>query len=64
LNKVNEIIKKKKVPENIIRNLTDQIPPLRVRPKRLEEYTEEEINSVPRLFEWFVYFSMSFLSEF
>jgi hypothetical protein len=30
----------------------DQIAPQRMPPKRLDEFTQDEINQVPRLFEW------------
>ena len=41
-----------KVPEKIIKNITDQIRPQMPVIKRLVDYSPEEIKSVPRLFEW------------
>ena len=49
------ISKKKKVPADILRNLTDQIAPQRRRPKALEEHSSEEIENFPRLFKWLVF---------
>lgn len=41
-----------KVPENIMKNIMDQIAPQTPPPRRLDEYSKEEIDQVPRLFEW------------
>lgn len=40
------------IPEDIRANICGQIRPLRPVPKRLQEYTEEEINSYPKVFDY------------
>ncbi|KAI0212630.1 39S ribosomal protein L13, mitochondrial [Lamellibrachia satsuma] len=40
------------VPEDILKNITGQIRQQREVPKRLDEYTQEERDAFPRLFEW------------
>jgi len=40
------------VPEDILKNVSGQIEQVQVVPKRLEDYSQEEIESFPRLFEW------------
>ena len=39
------------MPEDLMRNVTAQIPQLRPVPKTLEDYTEEEKANFPRVFE-------------
>ena len=48
---INSFISKQKVPDDIMANITDQIRPQRVVPKRLGEYDEQELANFPRLFE-------------
>ncbi len=43
----------KKIPENIIQNICDQIRPHRPIPKCLNELNNDEIKNFPRLFEWY-----------
>lgn len=40
------------VPEHIIKNVSDQIRQIQPVPKRLDEYTEEEVCEYPKLFDW------------
>lgn len=40
------------IPEEIRPNISGQIRPLRPVPKRLTEYTEEEINTYPKVFDY------------
>ncbi|KAK7071458.1 54S ribosomal protein L13 [Halocaridina rubra] len=40
------------VPNSILENLSGQIRQLRAVPKRLDHYTDEEIKSFPRIFDW------------
>ena len=40
------------IPEEIKRNISGQIRPLRPVPKRLQEYTEEEIKNYPNIFDY------------
>lgn len=42
----------KKVPAEIIKNVSDQIRPMMNVPKPLTDYTDEDIKNFPRLFEW------------
>ena len=42
----------KKIPENIISNISEQIRPQIPVAKRLTDYSEQEISEFPRLFEW------------
>jgi large subunit ribosomal protein L13 len=39
------------VPEDIMANVTNQIRQLRPVPKRVEEYSEEELSKFPKLFD-------------
>ncbi len=41
-----------KVPEEIMANVSDQIPQVRPVPKKLEEYTEEEVRDFPKLWDY------------
>lgn len=41
-----------KVPENILQNVSDQIQQLKIVPKKLEDYSEEELKNFPKIFEW------------
>lgn len=36
----------------MIKNVSDQIRPQITVPKRLTDYSQDEINNFPRLFEW------------
>ncbi|XP_005107728.1 39S ribosomal protein L13, mitochondrial [Aplysia californica] len=40
------------IPQEILENVSGQIRQVQVVPKKLEDYTEEEIQNFPRLFEW------------
>jgi len=40
------------VPSDILSNLSGQIPQVRPIPKPLDEYTNKEFETVPRLFDW------------
>nr|KAG5710350.1 hypothetical protein BaRGS_009066 [Batillaria attramentaria] len=40
------------VPDEIMENISDQIRQVQEIPKRLDEYTEEEIQEFPKLFDW------------
>lgn len=40
------------IPEEIKKNISGQIRPLRQVPKRLQEYSNEEIKSFPKLFDY------------
>ncbi|XP_041359113.1 39S ribosomal protein L13, mitochondrial-like isoform X2 [Gigantopelta aegis] len=40
------------IPEEILRNVTDQIHQVQPIPRRLDEYTSEEIENFPQLFDW------------
>ncbi|PNI85559.1 MRPL13 isoform 1, partial [Pan troglodytes] len=37
------------IPEDILKNLVEELPQPRKIPKRLDEYTQEEIDAFPRL---------------
>lgn len=41
-----------KIPQDIYENICSQIRQLRPVPKRLGEYSEEELKNFPKLFEW------------
>lgn len=41
-----------KVPEDIMRNITNQIRPLKIVPRTLDTYTEEEIKNFPKIFDY------------
>lgn len=41
-----------KVPEDIMRNITNQIRPLKIVPRTLDTYTEEEIKNFPKVFDY------------
>jgi hypothetical protein len=47
----------KQVPKHIIENVTDQLRSVCRIPKALHEFSQEEIDKFPRLFEWFVLFA-------
>ncbi len=40
------------IPEEIKKNISGQIRPLRPAPKRLQEYNQEEIKNFPKLFDY------------
>ncbi len=40
------------IPEDIRRNLSGQIRPIMPIPKRLQEYSKEEIDSYPKVFDY------------
>ena len=40
------------IPDDIKANITGQIRPQRSAPKRLQEYTQEEIEAFPKLFDY------------
>ncbi|KAL8598667.1 hypothetical protein ACOMHN_013550 [Nucella lapillus] len=40
------------VPEEVMANVSDQIRQVQAIPKRLDQYTEEEIEQFPKLFDW------------
>ena len=44
----------KNVPEEIMANVSDQIQQIQIVPKRLEEYTQEEKDNFPHIFDWYV----------
>jgi len=46
------IFKDDKVPLQLMENVTDQIKPLRQIPIRLNQYSEEEIQKFPKLWEY------------
>ncbi|CAL8135423.1 unnamed protein product [Orchesella dallaii] len=46
------IFKDSNIPKDIIQNITDQIPQLRTVPKRLKDYSQEEIEKFPKLFDY------------
>jgi len=41
-----------KVPEEIMGNINNQVRRLREVPKRLDQYTQEEIDNFPKVFDW------------
>lgn len=41
-----------KIPSELMKNVTSQIRQLREIPKRLEEYSPEEVEKFPKLFDW------------
>ena len=45
-------LSKQEVPPEIMGNVCDQIQQIQKVPKRLDEYTAEEIQAFPRLFDW------------
>lgn len=45
-------LSKQDVPPEIMGNVCDQIQQIQKVPKRLDEYTAEEIQAFPRLFDW------------
>ena len=40
------------VPEEIMKNVTSQIPQVKPVPKKLSDYTEEEMQSFPKVFDY------------
>merc|ERR1712226_469529 len=40
------------VPQDVLGNVTDTIRQIQAVPKRLEDYSEEEVYNFPRLFDW------------
>ena len=40
------------VPDELLKNVTDVIPQVMPVPKHLDEYTQEEKDNYPRLFDW------------
>lgn len=40
------------VPTDILENITNQIRPLRLVPRTLDTYTEEEIKEFPKIFDY------------
>lgn len=46
------IFKDEKVPSDMLQNITDQIPQLRRVPKRLKDYSKEEVEKFPKLFDY------------
>lgn len=40
-----------KVPENLLKNVSNQIQQLRPMPKRLDHYSKEEIKSFPKIID-------------
>ena len=40
------------VPDHIMNNVSDVIRQIQVIPKRIEDYTQEEIDNFPKLFDW------------
>lgn len=40
------------IPEEIKKNISGQIRPLKAVPKRLQEYSDEEIKNFPKLFDY------------
>ncbi|KAK3592128.1 hypothetical protein CHS0354_019410 [Potamilus streckersoni] len=46
------IFPEEQVPTEILTNISDQIQQVQPVPKRLDEYTQEEIESFPKLFDW------------
>ena len=41
-----------KVPDHIMNNVSDVIRQIQVVPKTLQDYTQEEIDAFPKLFDW------------
>ncbi|CAI9544772.1 unnamed protein product, partial [Staurois parvus] len=52
------------IPEDILRNLVTEIKQPRVIPRRLDEYTQEEVEAYPKLWIPYVYFIIIFFSHF
>lgn len=46
------VFKDSQIPPEILENITDQIPQLRKVPKRLQDYSKEEIEQFPKLFDY------------
>jgi len=46
------IFKDDKIPEIIKENISDQIRPLKRIPKKLEDYSEQELKEFPKLFDY------------
>ena len=42
------------VPDEIMENISDQIQQVQTIPKRLDQYSEREIEEFPKLFDWSV----------
>ena len=40
------------VPEEIMKNVTSQIPQVKPVPKKLSDYTEEEVQNFPKVFDY------------
>ncbi|ESP01255.1 hypothetical protein LOTGIDRAFT_186083 [Lottia gigantea] len=40
------------VPDDILQNVTDQIRQVTVVPRLIQEYTQEELDAMPKLFDW------------
>ena len=40
------------VPEEIMKNVTSQIPQVKPVPKKLSDYTDEEMQSFPKVFDY------------
>ena len=40
------------VPDHIMANISDQIPRLRTLPKTIDDYSQEEIQKFPKLFDY------------
>ena len=40
------------VPEEIMKNVTSQIPQVKPVPKKLSDYTEEEMQNFPKVFDY------------
>jgi len=46
------VFKDQEVPKDIMENITDQIPQLRRIPKKLTDFSQEEIEKFPKLFDY------------
>ncbi|XP_064607177.1 LOW QUALITY PROTEIN: large ribosomal subunit protein uL13m-like [Liolophura sinensis] len=40
------------IPDDVLKNVSDQIRQVQIIPKRLGEFTEQEIKDFPKLFDW------------
>lgn len=46
------IYKDDKVPEEIMQNVSDQLPQIRKVPRRLKDHSKEEVETFPKLFDY------------
>ncbi|ESO02511.1 hypothetical protein HELRODRAFT_65856 [Helobdella robusta] len=52
------LYKDENIPDEILKNITGQIPQIMQVPKKLKDFSEEERRSFPKLFDWLTLFSL------